>query len=67
MYLWKENLLVEDFKKRKVSEGEKFKYFFVQMILFLLFFEVIIYTTEEFNIITFTRSALYFVGTLVGY
>lgn len=56
MYLWKVDLLVEDFKNNKVNQTEQFKYMMLFSILMVLVSDPYLYISERYFLFDFINT-----------
>jgi len=56
MYLWKVDLLVEDFKNNKVNQIEQFKYMMLFSIVMILVTDPSVYISASYNLFDFINT-----------
>lgn len=66
MYLWNTKELAVKLKDGELAQAERFKYFFVFIVLFTLGGEVCLYLGERPTVISITESIMVMVITVVG-
>jgi hypothetical protein len=71
MYLWNTEALAVKLKDGELSQKERFKYFFIFIVLTALLMEVCLYVGEIPSVITITEAAITLIitigGTLLSY
>jgi hypothetical protein len=67
MYLWNYNKLADDFKNDKVTEQEKFKYFFLNLLIGYFFLELLQYSqTKNPTLENIILSSIGILGTIIA-
>ena len=67
MYLWNTKALATKLKSGELSQHERFKYFFLYIVLTTVTIEFLFYVTEEqLNFFTLISSAIAITATVVG-
>jgi len=66
MYLWNTEALAVKLKDGELSQNERFKYFFIFIVLTALLMEVCLYVGEIPSVITITEGAVVLIMTIGG-